>query len=148
MTRLPGYPRCFVCGPDNPDGMSLELYKRDGLVTTSYTAEARHQGFGNVLHGGIIASLLDEVMAWTVYSEDIVAVTARMEVRYRQPVPIGSRLEASAEIVNRRGRLLEARGEIRDQEGALVAEGRASFMRVSDEMRQEVERARGESPGS
>src|SRR5436305_1243024 len=80
---------CFGCGPGNPHGLHLHFHEHDGVVTSTFTTEQWQEGWEGVIHGGILATLLDESMAYVLYFAGIRAVTARMEVRYRRPLAKG-----------------------------------------------------------
>ncbi|PON18275.1 thioesterase [Candidatus Entotheonella serta] len=85
---------CFACGKHNPDGLGLEFHvdADTGIVQSEFTPPARYQGYGGVVHGGILATLMDEVMAHSLWQRGIAAVTAKMSLRYREPAPVGERL--------------------------------------------------------
>ncbi len=90
-------------------------------------------------HGGIAAAAIDEAMGWAMYAAGAWAMTARLEVKYRQPLPLGEPLEVSAEVVRDRGRWLEAQGRLRVVGGPLVAEAKALFMRLPPKQAREME---------
>lgn len=86
-----------------------------------------------MVHGGIITTVLDEVMAWSLYRHGIWAVTGELTTRYRKPIRVGQPTLATGTIVRDRGRALELRGEIRDRvEGRVLAEATATFIRVPE----------------
>ena len=76
---------CFVCGPKNPIGLKLEFVLDDGKYITRFTPGAEHQGFLGITHGGIVSTVLDEVMARLVYVLGIKALTAEMTIRLKKP---------------------------------------------------------------
>src|SRR5438093_2817572 len=85
---------CFGCGRHNPIGLHL-LFEREGdWVAATYMPRREDTGFPGIMHGGLSALLLDEAMGWAMYVDHIFAVTARMETRYRKPVPIDVPLHA------------------------------------------------------
>ena len=90
-------------------------------------------------HGGIAAAAIDEAMGWAMYAAGAWAMTARLEIKYRRPLPLGQPLEVSAEVVRDRGRWLEAEGRLRLVGGPLVAEAKALFMRLPPEQAREME---------
>lgn len=93
----------------------------------------RVEGYTGRVHGGIITTVLDEVMAWSLYRHGIWAVTAALTTQYRKPIRIGQPTLATGAIVRDRGRALELRGEISAQDdGRVLAESTATFIRVSD----------------
>ena len=138
---------CFACGRDNPIGMRLRIELGDGTARTEWVAGKDYAGWSDKLHGGIIATLLDEVMAWAPSSFDSWAVTAEMNVRYRSPALPGERLEASAHVTERRRRIYAVRGEVRGADGRLVAEGRGRYLGASPSEKAELRERYGVAPG-
>jgi acyl-coenzyme A thioesterase PaaI-like protein len=126
---------CFGCGRQNPHGLQLTFYLDDnGDLWAPWTPDQRHEGYTGIAHGGVIAAVLDEVMAWTVYSRQIWAVTGKMNITYRKPVEMGVPARALGRIVTDRGRVLELAAELRRDEGNLVlAEATATFIRVPEQ---------------
>lgn len=124
---------CFGCGQLNEHGLRLELVPDpNGYgVYTSFTPPPRTEGYTGMVHGGIITTVLDEVMAWSLARHGIWAVTGSLSTRYRQPVALGEPTTATGYLLRDRGRAIEMRGEIRrDADGALLAEATAMFIRV------------------
>jgi len=131
---------CFGCGDLNPKGLALSFRIEDGVAVADFDPEPHHQGYPGVMHGGLVATILDEAMGWAVYGQGIWAMTARMQVRFRRSVPLAQRLRVSARVTNRRQRLVEVRAELRDGSGSLLAEGEGAFLRVSPEKGKELEK--------
>jgi len=119
---------CFACGRDNPIGMRLHIELGEGSARASWTAGDNFVGWSDKLHGGIIATLLDEVMAWAPSSFDSWAVTAEMTVRYRSPAAPGEALVAEGRVTEQRRRIYEVRGEVRAADGRLIAEGKGRYL--------------------
>ena len=123
-------PMCFACGMDNPIGLRIRFDLNDGRCTAHFTANENHVGFENTVHGGIIYSMLDDVMANCLYLQNIKAHTARCEIRYRQPLETGRQVNLTGWIENERRRLVVLKGEVRlADDNSLVADAEASFMR-------------------
>jgi acyl-coenzyme A thioesterase PaaI-like protein len=122
--------RCFGCGSSNPMGLGMRFRLEDGRAVAEFRPEPHHQGFPGHMHGGLVATMLDEAMGWAVYGQGVWAVTARMSVRFREPVPLSGPLLVAGWVTRTRGPLLDARAEIRTSEGALLAEAEGVFMRV------------------
>jgi uncharacterized protein (TIGR00369 family) len=120
---------CFACGPDNPIGLKLDFELRDGVLTTRFIPNEVHQGFDGIMHGGLISTLLDEVMANVLYLKEMKAVTAKMEVKFRQPVKIGEELIVKGRITKEKKRTISTEAEIVNLEGEKLAEAEAVFMR-------------------
>jgi uncharacterized protein (TIGR00369 family) len=120
-----GTNRCFGCGLDNPIGLKLSFEQCDGRVMTEFTPSEWHQGWPGYVHGGILFTLLDEAMGYTFYPDGVDGVTAKAEVRFRRPAPIGEVLIVEAAVFKRTKRLIESRATISLRDGTLVAEGKA-----------------------
>lgn len=123
---------CFVCGPGNPIGLHLK-FRLDGEICRSeFTADSRHAGYRNVTHGGIIFSLLDDVMANWLWLQGIQCFTAKAEIRYRAQLPVAVQVRLEGRCLKRKGRLALMEGKvIRSDTEETVAEATASFMTKS-----------------
>ncbi|MBE0678178.1 MAG: PaaI family thioesterase, partial [Bacteroidales bacterium] len=93
--------KCFGCSPSNPVGLKLTFEEEDGKMYASWDPSPHFQGYVNVLHGGIIATLLDEVGAWCIYvTAGTSGVTSSLTVRYLKPVYISKgTVRVEAELV-------------------------------------------------
>ena len=138
---------CFACGADNPIGMRLHIELGEGTARTAWTVGDDYVGWSDKAHGGIIATLLDEVMAWAPSSFDSWAVTAEMSVRYRSPASPGEELTAEGRVTERRRRIYEVRGEVRGGDGRLVAEGRGRYLGATPSDKAELKERYGITPG-
>jgi acyl-coenzyme A thioesterase PaaI-like protein len=122
---------CFACGPDNPIGLKIKFSLDEGICTADFTANENHVGYENTVHGGIIFSALDDVMANVLYLQSIKAHTARCEIRYRKALEVGQPVSLRGWIENERKRLIVLKGEVRlASDESLVADCEASFMKV------------------
>ncbi len=127
---------CFACGNMNPAGLHLVFDKTSDRVTTVFTPQREHQGYSGLVHGGILCILLDEVMAHMSAMSGYNAATARLEVRFRKPAPVGEKIFAAATVESDRGKALTLAAELRDSLGQLIAEGRSVFVRGKEYNRQ------------
>jgi acyl-coenzyme A thioesterase PaaI-like protein len=122
---------CFGCGPGNPIGLHLAFESHaDGGVVAHFTPGLEHQGWDGVMHGGLVTVLLDEAMAWAASASTTMYFTGKLEVRYRSPVRTGAPLLVRGWITRNRGRTLETRAEVQAEDGSVLAEGTALFMRA------------------
>lgn len=125
---------CFGCGDHNPHGLHLHFFRRDvpqGGVYADWTPSATEEGYVGMVHGGLVSTVCDEVMAWSCYEGEVWGVTARLNVRFRKPVLVGTSYRAEGWIVSSRGRMLELASSLRERSsGQLVAEASAQFIRV------------------
>lgn len=122
---------CFACGDKNPIGMRLHIELGDGTATTSWTPGKDFVGWEDKVHGGLLATLLDEVMAWAPSSYDSWAVTAEMRIRYRTPANPGETLTARGWVDQRRRRIYHVRGEVRGADDRLIADAEGRFLGAS-----------------
>jgi acyl-coenzyme A thioesterase PaaI-like protein len=124
---------CFVCGPDNPIGLRVKFRIEDGVCRGEFTPRDQHRGYDKVTHGGIVFSLLDDVMANWLWLQGYVCFTARADVRYRAHLPIGTPVRLEGRCVRRKARLAVMEGKvIRQDTNEVVAEASGSFMMHSD----------------
>jgi uncharacterized protein (TIGR00369 family) len=138
---------CFACGGENPIGMRLQIELGDGTARTTWTVGDDYVGWSDKAHGGIIATLLDEVMAWAPSSFDSWAVTAEMTVRFRSPGTPGEELRAEGRVVERRRRIYEVRGEVRGPDGRLIAEGTGRYLGATPSDKAALKEKYGVAPG-
>ena len=131
---------CFGCGSENPRGLGMRFRLEDGRAVAEFTPPAYLQGYPGHVHGGGVATMLDEAMGWAVYGRGIWAVTARMTMRFRRPVPRGKPLTIGGWVTRDRGRFLELRSELRSDGGALLAEAEGIFARVSGRQADDLRR--------
>jgi acyl-coenzyme A thioesterase PaaI-like protein len=123
---------CFVCGLENKDGLQLRI-ERDGEkgVKTEFLAAHRYRGWANYLHGGVIGLIFDELLGWSARYLGYDAMTARIEVRYRRPIPLGSRVMFQGAVENETNKILEIRTHAYLEDGSLAAEGRGKMMIIN-----------------
>jgi uncharacterized protein (TIGR00369 family) len=126
---------CFGCGEQNPIGLRLAFYRREEAVEALFTPRPEHEGYAGLVHGGILATLLDEAMSWAVIAKTHhLMVTARMEITYRQPVEVGQPLRVVGWVEQQRARSARARAAIHDATaGDLLVEAHGLFLRAPEE---------------
>lgn len=132
------YQLCFVCGQRNPYGLQLVFRLENNTIVADFQPREEHQGFPGVIHGGIVAAVLDEALnrtsllgknpAWTM--------TGRLEIRYRRAIPYGQPLRVRASLGSERGRMLQASGTVTlaNDENILLAEAQGTFMALPPDM--------------
>ncbi len=121
---------CFGCGEKNPIGLKLKFTKTDEGVETMFVSDKRHQGYTDLLHGGILSLVLDEAMVNAVWLGESPAVSAELTVRLKHAVKTGEALRIKAWIVDKRKRLVLTRAEARNSSGLVVAEGEAKCLKI------------------
>ena len=128
---------CFVCGLENPLGLKLHIYQTEpGVIETTYTAPDHFQGYPGVLHGGIVATILDEISGRAHMgdpSEPRFMYTGKMEVKYRKNVPTGVPLRIIGKACKAKKRTAEGWAGIYDPDGTLLAEATTLLINVPDE---------------
>ena len=144
MSNLqPNSHHCFVCGLKNPFGLQLRFYNTiPGEVCVEYTVPDHYQGYPGVVHGGVVAAMLDEA-AGRAFMGDPEAprfmYTARMEIRYRKNVPIGQQLKVIGQAGKNKGRTATATSRIFNPEGELLAEAEVLLVDVPAEVVDKVD---------
>jgi uncharacterized protein (TIGR00369 family) len=132
MKLLPHTRSCFVCGESNPAGLKLRFETDGRIVRTRFVPRAEHVGFRQTVHGGLTATLLDEIMVWAcAVQTKRFAFCAELNVRFLNPVRPGEALVASGELVsNRRDKLFEARAELQDKAGLVLATASGKYLPI------------------
>lgn len=130
---------CFACGELNAHGLHLSLHVADDTCWTELTLRPDFQGWEGIAHGGIVATILDEVMAWALASADAWGYTARLSIEYRRPVPVGARIRGEGRLVERRRRLLSTAGRLVDAgTGELLATAQGTYVAAPEARREEI----------
>ena len=135
MKELPHTKSCFVCGESNPNGLN-QRFETDGeKVWTRFRSRPEHIGFRETVHGGIIATLLDEMMVWVcAVRTKRFAFCAELNVRFTQSLRPNQTAIASAELVtNRKNRLFEAKAELRNEAGDVLATATGKYLPIKTE---------------
>ena len=127
--RLEKDKRCFVCGVENPHGLNVKV-EQDGAnqVRAEFVADNRYRGWADYLHGGILSLIFDEILGWLSRYMGHDAMTARLEVRYRKPVPLGSRLTFSGVLEREVKGILDINLRAKLEDGTVAAEGKGRMM--------------------
>ena len=127
------YPDCFGCGAGNPLGLQLDDFRVEGaLVVASFTPRPEYHGFSDLLHGGVVAAALDEIMAWTaIHLENVMVMTGTLDLRYRKPAPVDAEFVLEGELTERRGRRIRLAGRM-VHSGSVVAQASGLFLVVAD----------------
>ncbi len=133
---------CFACGELNEHGLHLVLHTQDGRCWTELELDQRFEGWDGIAHGGIVATILDEVMAWALIDTDAWGLTARMDVGFKRPVPLGAPIRGEGWVVEARRRLMTTAGRIVDAaSGTVLATAEATYVAAPAD-RREALRAR------
>jgi acyl-coenzyme A thioesterase PaaI-like protein len=128
------YQRCFACGRRNDSGLKLRFRREGNRILADYRPQLRYQGFPGVLHGGILATMLDETMSRTGALRQQWLMTGKLDIRYRRPAPVDQPLRVWGEITRERPGAIDAVGAVELMDGTVLAEGRGMFLRLPDEL--------------
>jgi uncharacterized protein (TIGR00369 family) len=120
---------CFICGENNPAGLHLKFSLLNGTVQTEFIPQKTHQGYKNIVHGGIISALLDEAMVKVSLLQGMPAVTAEITVRFKNPLVTGEKSIVEAQITNMHKRIIETSAVMRTSDGTLIAEAHAKLLK-------------------
>ena len=144
-----GYQACFGCGARNASGLQLVFHSEGNEIWAEHTPDERFQGFPGVLHGGVIATMLDETLSRAAVFAGKWMMTARLEIRYRRAAPVGRPLHVTARPVQVRARMVSARGEVRlaDEPDVVLAEAEGVFLPITAEYEREMTTLRPELAG-
>ncbi len=134
---------CFACGTLNAHGLRLDLHLERGRAWTELRLDRRFEGWEGIAHGGIVATLLDEVMAWSLISSDAWGVTARMALDFRRPVAIGEPIRADGRLVEARRRLFRTEARLETVAGLLLATATGTYLAAPPERRRELQQRYG-----
>ena len=127
------YSWCFACGKENEHGLHMLFEIDDDKCTAYFTPRKEHQSYTGRMHGGLVAVLLDEVTGNYLYcKEGKPSYTAKIEIRYRQPLVIGEEVICPGREVKRRGRMVEMAGMICKKDGTILAESTSKMMIKED----------------
>ena len=149
MIDVPGLPRfevaphhCFACGTLNTHGLHLDLHVERGRSWVELSYQQRFQGWDGIAHGGILATILDEVMAWALVGEDSWGLTARLTIDFKRPVTVGQTIRADGWITRTRRRIVDTEARLIDAvTGDVLATATGVYM-SADESRKRELRAR------
>ena len=132
LVELPHTRSCFVCGESNPLGLRLRFHADGRVVRTEFTPRPEYIGFKGIVHGGIVSTLLDEIMVWAcAVATKQFGFCAELNVRFQQPLRPGETVIATGELVeNRRNRVFEAKGELRDRNGVILASATGKYLPI------------------
>jgi uncharacterized protein (TIGR00369 family) len=120
---------CFACGEHNPSGLHLKFSCHNEKVVSEFTPEKVHQGYKDIVHGGIISTLLDEAMVKVAISQGMPAVTAEITVRFRNPLMVGEKTKVEATVVKMNRKIIETTAVITKTDNTLIAEAHAKLLR-------------------
>ncbi len=135
---------CFACGALNVQGLGLSLHIDGATCWTELELPDRFEGWEGIAHGGIVCTILDEVMAWSLAARDAWSLTARMTVEFKRPVKIGVPIRAEGRLVAARRRLMDTSARLVDAtDGQLLASAEAVYVVAPADRQLELKRRYG-----
>ncbi len=125
---FPGY-SCFGCSPTNPSGLHMEFFKEGDELVCKWDPKEHFQGFHDILHGGVQATMMDEIASWVVFVMlDTAGVTYQLNTRFRKPVMISKGIiTVRATLLRQQKRIAEIEARLFDGENILCAESKANY---------------------
>lgn len=135
MKEILKYSGCFVCGDKNKSGLKARFYYDGEKASATLVASEEFEGYRGLYHGGVLSSLLDEVMIKAILALDRYAVTAEITVRFVAPVKTGDRIILTGKVVRSRGRVFLTEGEARGEDETLFATATAKYIEADPELR-------------
>jgi uncharacterized protein (TIGR00369 family) len=142
IAYLPSYDECYVCGQNHPRGLRIRFFAgTDNRVHARFHPDDTQTGYDDVVHGGVVSALLDELIGWSVsLKHQRMAFTAELTVRFIKPLRTGRSYLATSHISGGKGRLWEAEGSVADENGELFAKGHGKYFLLSEEQTSAVSR--------
>ena len=129
--RLEDDRMCYVCGKKNPEGFRLDFeHPRKGQLLAELTFRKEHQGYRNIVHGGLVATVLDEMMVNLAWLEGLPAVTVELSVRLKRAVPVGQKVLLEGLLERQEGRLLLMKASAKSPKGELYATAAGKCLRL------------------
>lgn len=126
---------CFGCHPANLRGLAMEFFEEDEVIVSEWQPSDDFQGFKNLLHGGIQATLMDEIASWFIFAKfNTAGVTSRIEIKYRKPVPTNKgKIRITAKLKEKKKKFIVISTELYDPLNALCATGEVTYFIFSPE---------------
>lgn len=135
IPKLDGH-HCFACGTANPIGLNLQFYKFKDSVCADITLSKDFEGWEKIAHGGILSTMMDEIMSWTIlYFKRVFFVTRKMEIKYIRPVIVGTPLTVKGTLTDDKSneRIIKVKAEILDDKENIMTRSTGEFVVLSDE---------------
>jgi uncharacterized protein (TIGR00369 family) len=139
--ELPHTAGCLVCGRQNPHGLMLSLHVEEstGVVSVTFTPRPEHIGFEGIVHGGVLATVLDEAMVWAAtWAGKRFCVAGEITVRFRKSAGVGRALRAEVKVESNRARLIQTAGAVTDDRGEVIAEATGKYVPVAPDRNRHV----------
>ncbi|HPM03990.1 MAG: PaaI family thioesterase [Candidatus Cloacimonetes bacterium] len=128
----PVFKNCFVCGQDNPIGLKLNFQYNENTAWCFWETHSDYEGYPGIIHGGIISTLLDEVMAKTILSGGQTAVTTELNIKYKKPALVNKKYKVTGTILYQKKRMIECSAIMSeaDDDKHIIAEAKATYWKI------------------
>jgi len=123
---------CFACGKENTNGLQMNIEAEGGHSHTRIKFPNYMQGYNGVVHGGLIATVLDELAVYAGISLGYNFATGEITVRFKRPVKIGDEYIVEGEVIEDRGKVVTVKSFLKDYEGVVYARADAKLIRIND----------------
>lgn len=134
MGRILEYRNCFICGKESQNGLKAGFEITETGAKCTYITDNQFEGFKGVVHGGVLCALLDEVMWKAINAHTgLITMTAKMELKFKKPALIGTKLCIEGFMLRRKKSFIEAKGIITNSEGEVIAEASGLFKELDPE---------------
>ena len=120
---------CFVCGRKNQTGLHLRFSFHEGKIFSEFVLQKTYQGCKDIIHGGIISTIIDEAMVKAAIIEGMHAVTVELGVRFKNPLKVGEKAVVEAFITKMNKKIIETSAKMEKEDGTIIAEGQAKLLR-------------------
>jgi uncharacterized protein (TIGR00369 family) len=132
-TSVSDYRNCFACGQANARGLRLKIENENGRAAATFVPDASLEGYDGVLHGGVVSTVLDEVMVWAArFTTGLYAVTGELLVRFAKPIETGKSYRVEGWVRENRGRIVLAEASLKDGEGKVRARAEGKLFSVKE----------------
>jgi len=138
MREVLKYSGCFVCGEKNEIGLQAKFHFDGEKAITKVKAGTLYEGYAGIYHGGILSTLLDEVMIKAILANERFAVTAEMTIRFVAPVRTGDELTITGWVTKSKGRIFVTEGKAVGKDGTVYATATGKYIEAKEELRQEL----------
>ena len=135
MKEVVKYANCFVCGDKNSHGLKARFFFDGKEASCEITATEDKEGYQGIYHGGIISTLLDEVMIKAILAADIYVVTAEMSIRFLKPVMVGETVRFTGKVVRNKGRVYLTEGRAAAPDGELYATATGKYIEAGGDLK-------------
>jgi len=135
MKEVAKYSGCFVCGDKNESGLKARFFYDGEQAVTEVVALEQFEGYRGIYHGGVITTLLDEVMIKAILAQDKYVVTAELTVRFRRPARTGDKIRLVGRVIKSKGRVFFTEGKATNEEGQVLVTATGRYVEADSELK-------------